>query len=79
MQDDKRDHEEEEKKSPENSGINLDDYLDDGEEVPSSHYKEKGKNPALKVALIAVLIVALIGGVAAAAPWIARQFGGDGE
>ena len=64
MQDDRRDHEEEEKKGQESSGINWDDYLDDGAEVPASHYKERGKNPALKVALLAVLIVAVIAGVA---------------
>ncbi len=79
MQDDRRDHEEEEKKGQESSGINWDDYLDDGAEVPASHYKERGKNPALKVALLAVLIVAVIAGVATAAPWIAKQLGGSGE
>lgn len=76
MQDDKKNEEE---LPQEDESLNLEDFLDDGEEAPASHYKEKGKNPAFKAALIAVLIVALIAGVAMGAPWIVKQMGGIEE
>ena len=81
MRDDQKPNQE---PSPQENGenrqeINWEDYLDDGQETPSSHYKERKSGKGWKLVLIALAVVLVSAGVVYAAPLLSQwlPFGGE--